>query len=143
LHVRRRNRPGDGREGVSVIVAVTGGTGFLGQRLVRQLLEQGTEVRCLVRAGSDQVALRRDLSHEAGSRLRTFTGSLERPDTYRSALAGCDVLYHVAAALKGSVPALFLSNVVGTRQLIEHANRAGVQRMVLVSSLAVHGVSRL
>ena len=41
-----------------MIAVVTGGTGFLGQRLVRQLLERGAEVRCLVRPGSDHEALR-------------------------------------------------------------------------------------
>jgi nucleoside-diphosphate-sugar epimerase len=126
-----------------MIAVVTGGTGFLGKRLVRQLLEQGHEVRCLVRAGSDQAALRRDLPSDQSARLTTFAGCLERPDGFGSSLHGCDVLYHVAAGLKGSVPALFLSNVVGTRGLIAQANRAGVGRLVLVSSLAVHGVGPL
>jgi nucleoside-diphosphate-sugar epimerase len=126
-----------------VIAVVTGGTGFLGRRLVHQLLESGAEVRCLVRASSDRSALQHGLSDERAARLSTFTGSLERPESFRSALVGGTVLFHVAAALKGSVPALFLSNVVGTRHLIENANRANVHRLVLVSSLAVHGVGHL
>src|SRR5262249_27113160 len=69
--------------------------------------------------------------------------TLERPDSCRRALEGSDVLFHVAAALRGGVPALFLSNVVGTRGLIEQAHGAGIGRMVLVSSIAVHGVSHL
>ena len=126
-----------------MIAVVTGGTGFLGSRLVRQLLQRGAEVRCLVRAGSDVAALRRSLPADCAGRLTTFPGSLERPETWGQALAGCDTLYHVAAALRGSVPALFLSNVVGTRQLIEEARRFEVGRLVLVSSIAVHGVGHL
>jgi nucleoside-diphosphate-sugar epimerase len=126
-----------------MIAAVTGATGFLGGRLVRQLLEAGAEVRCLVRPGSDRAALRQGLAPAAARRLTTFAGSLERPEAYAAALRGSDVLYHAAAALRGSVPALFLSNVVGTRGLIEQAGRAGVRRLVLVSSIAVHGVGAL
>jgi nucleoside-diphosphate-sugar epimerase len=111
--------------------------------LVRQLLESGAEVRCLARAGSDQASLRRSLPPEHAARLTAHKGSLERPESYRPALEGCDVLFHSAAALRGSVPALFLSNVVGTRGLIEQAGRAGVRRLVMVSSIAVHGVSGL
>jgi nucleoside-diphosphate-sugar epimerase len=122
-----------------MIAAVTGGTGFLGRRLVRQLLEQGGEVRCLVRAGSNTAGL----GWAPGDCPAVATGSLERPESYRPALAGCDTLFHVAAALKGSVAGLFLSNVVGTRRLLEEAARAGVSRVVLVSSIAVYGVARL
>lgn len=115
---------------------VTGGTGFLGSRLVRRLVDGGVQVRCLVRAGSDVPAA-------IAGRVTTVTGSLDRPDAWASALEGCDTLYHIAAALRGSVPALFLSNVVGTRQLLYEARRFHVGRVVLVSSLAVHGVGHL
>src|SRR5262249_28184836 len=116
---------------------------FLGQRLVRQLLELGAEVRCLVRPGSDAGGIRRHLAANQAGRLTTFAGALERPESARPALADCDVLFHVASGLRGSVPGLFLSNVVGTRGLMAEAGRAGVGRFVLVSSIAVHDVGRM
>jgi nucleoside-diphosphate-sugar epimerase len=122
---------------------VTGVTGFLGRRLVRQLLGEAVSVRGLVRTNSDRTVLGDLASHARGGRLEFWEGSLGRVDAHCGVAEGCDVVYHLASALQGSTAALFLTNVVATRGLIAAAGRAGVRRFVLVSSLGVYGTSHL
>ncbi len=123
-------------------VMVTGGTGFLGKSLVRQLLAAGIDTRCLVRPTSDVRPLEEASAGGAG-RLELCRGDLGRPRSCAEALDGCDTVYHVAAEVSGATAVLFLGNVVATRTLMEQALRAGVKRFVLVSSLAVYGTAHL
>jgi len=122
---------------------VTGGSGFLGQRIVARLLARGDEVVCLLRNGSDASPLWRSLQVGASGHLEVARGTLEQPDTYRDALAGCTVIYHTASASRGAVPVLFLTNVVAARALLGAARDAGVRRFVLVSSIGVYGAGVL
>ncbi len=124
---------------------VTGAAGFLGQRLVRRLLGQDAVVRCLVRAGHDVESFRRDVRPDGprSGRLEVCEGSLGRPESFAGALEGCDVIYHVAAAMGGGTAGLFLNNVVATRELLRRCSAARAGRFVLVSSLAVYGTSDL
>ncbi|MFQ5477327.1 MAG: NAD-dependent epimerase/dehydratase family protein [Candidatus Binatia bacterium] len=115
---------------------VTGGTGFLGGRVVAGLLERGAEVIALVRHGSDGSAL-----EAAGVELvRGELGELEPPF---SAVESCDVVFHCGARVEtgGAWPCFHKTNVLGTKQLMELAFRAGVSRFVHVSSLGIFGVS--
>jgi nucleoside-diphosphate-sugar epimerase len=121
---------------------VTGGTGFLGRRLVTRLLAAGERVRCLVRPTTDASHLWNDAPAEARRRLEFVEGHLTSPGSYQDALVGCDRLFHLAAEMRGAVAVLFLTNVVGTRQLFAAAARGGVRHVVLVSSLAVYGGCR-
>src|SRR5262249_24457436 len=150
----RRRRAGrrdgeDGRRwaaglgGICMTILVTGGTGFLGQRLLRQLLAEGRTVRCFVRPSSDVEPLRRAADAAPLGRLEVFEGSLGRPDSCAAAVAGCDTVFHVAAALRGAPAVLFMNNVVATRTLIDAALHERVGRFVLVSSLAVYGTAKL
>jgi nucleoside-diphosphate-sugar epimerase len=122
---------------------VTGATGFLGTSLVRQLLAGGHDVRCLVRPSSDVAGLHRAAAEDGVARLEIHAGNLGRLGSCREAAEGCDVVYHVAACMRGATAVLFLNNVVATRTLIEAALGAGVPRFVLVSSLAVYGTGHL
>jgi nucleoside-diphosphate-sugar epimerase len=121
---------------------VTGGTGFLGRRLVEQLLDHGEVVRCLVRPASHTEPLEKAADARPG-RLELWRGTLGRVESYAAALKSCDVVYHVAAEMRGTTPVLFLGNVVATRQLLAAVSAAGVGRFVLVSSLAVYGTAHL
>ncbi|MCC7410988.1 MAG: NAD-dependent epimerase/dehydratase family protein [Gammaproteobacteria bacterium] len=116
---------------------VTGGTGFVGSAVVRELLAHGHEVRVLVRPGSD----RRNL---AGLDVAIAEGDLREPATVRRAVQGCRALFHVAAdyRLWSPRPAdLYESNVEGSRQLLLAAADAGVARVVYTSSVATLGIN--
>jgi nucleoside-diphosphate-sugar epimerase len=124
-------------------IAVTGGTGFLGSRVVAELLARGHHVRCLIRSARKGAELSRRLPPELRSRLQLVQGTLERVDSCRDVLAHCETVVHVAAPLTGSVASLFASGVIPTRVLANAAADQGMRRFVLVSSLAVYGSQNL
>ena len=115
---------------------VTGATGFVGANVVRALLAKGFDVKALVRRGSD----RRNVD---GLPIHKVEGDLSNIDNLTSALPGCDALFHVAARYslwRSESEELFRSNVQGTRNILDAADRAGVSRIVYTSSVAAIGV---
>jgi len=116
---------------------VTGGQGFVGSHLCARLVEQGHRVRVLARPSSD-------LGNLTGVDVEVVRGDVTEPASLPSAVAGCDVIFHLAGALKGlREQDLFRVNADGTRNLVAAA--AGAQprpsRFVYVSSLAAAGPS--
>jgi hopanoid-associated sugar epimerase len=114
---------------------VTGASGHVGANLVRELLARGVEVRALVRADSDNSSL-------DGLDLEQVPGDLRDPASLARALAGCDRMYHLAAFVSlrpGAQQEVFDVNVVGTRNVLEAAERAGVTRSVFCSSFGAVG----
>jgi dihydroflavonol-4-reductase len=114
---------------------VTGATGFLGSHVARQLRAKGADLRLLVRACSrtDNIA---DLPAER------VVGDLRDRDSLRRGMAGCDVVFHVAAdyrlwAVDGRE--LYESNVEGTRNVLDAARDSGIRRVVYTSSVATMG----
>jgi nucleoside-diphosphate-sugar epimerase len=125
-------------------IFLTGGTGFLGKRLVPQLLAQGHNVRCLARPGSDTAALRVvAASLPGGGRLTFVPGNLDRPESFIPALECGDTFIHAAASMAGGTAVLFLNNVVATRRLLDRICGLRLRRFVLISSIGVYGTSRL
>jgi dihydroflavonol-4-reductase len=117
---------------------ITGATGFVGSAVVRQLIKAGHSVRALIRAGSD-------LRNLAGLELETVTGDLTDSPSLDRALAGCSILFHVAADYRLWVPRpkeIYDVNVTGTRNIMAAAARAGVSRIVYTSSVATLGLIR-
>jgi dihydroflavonol-4-reductase len=115
---------------------VTGATGFVGAAVARVLVNSGQQVRVLARPGSD----RRNLE---GLPVEIAEGSLDAPQTLAAAVKDCRYLFHVAADYRLWVPdpeAMFRVNVEGTRQLMQAALAAGVERIVYTSSVAVLGI---
>ncbi len=113
---------------------VTGATGFIGWHVARKLLEQGERIRLLVRDAARVREL--DGAEITVGDLRD-TGSLER------AVAGCGVVYHLAAdyRLWARRPAeLYETNVEGTRRLLAAAEKAGVERVVYTSTVGCIGI---
>jgi dihydroflavonol-4-reductase len=112
---------------------VTGASGFLGYHVARLLVERGHTVRALVRPSSRI----RDLEVEP------VLGDLRDPDSIVRAVAGCGLVFHVAAdyRLWAADPSeLYRSNVDGTRHVLEAACRAGVDRVVYTSTVGCIGV---
>ncbi|MCC7500002.1 MAG: NAD-dependent epimerase/dehydratase family protein [Bryobacterales bacterium] len=114
-------------------ILVTGASGFLGWHVARSLLENGWPVRALVRPTSSI----RELEVERA------TGDLRDPDSLRRAVNGCKVVFHVAADYRlwaRNPDELYRSNVDGTRNLLECARQAGVERVVYTSTVGCIGV---
>jgi dihydroflavonol-4-reductase len=116
---------------------VTGGAGFIGSAVVRQLLARGRRVRVLVEPGGDRRAL-------DGLAVEIVEGSVLDRGVVTHAMADCDVLYHLAAIYKLWMPDathLWDVNVEGTTQVMLCARRAGVRRIVYTSSTVAIGLS--
>jgi dihydroflavonol-4-reductase len=115
---------------------VTGATGFVGSAVARALLRQGFPVRVLARPNSD----RRNL---ASLPVEIAEGTMEDAGSLARAVDGCRYLYHVAADYRIWVrdPApMFRANVEGTRDLLNAALAAGIERVVYTSSVATLGL---
>jgi nucleoside-diphosphate-sugar epimerase len=114
---------------------VTGGQGFVGSHLCARLVAEGHRVRVLARPASD-------LRNIAALELEVVRGDVTEPVSLPAAVAGCDVVFHVAGALKGlREQDLFRVNAEGTRNLLAAAAQARPSRFVYVSSLAAAGPS--
>ncbi len=114
---------------------VTGASGFIGWHVARMLVEAGHRVRALVRPGS----LVREIEVE------TVTGDLRDKDSLQRAAAGCGLIFHVAAdyRLWAAEPEdMYRTNVEGTKNLLEAAREAHVDRVVYTSTVGCIGVPR-
>ncbi len=111
-------------------VIVTGGTGFLGKRLIAALRAQGHSVSALARSRASAEALRR-LGAEP------VTGDLDRPR--KLALPPSDAIVHAAAyfRLAGPRRPYFRTNVEGTRALIAAARKANIRALIAIGAAAV------
>ena len=115
---------------------ISGGTGFIGANLVRLLLNQGYDIRVLVRDNS-----RLDVLENL--ELEIVRGNLNDPELYKK-IQGCQVLFHVAAHYslwQKDRQSLYESNVLGTRNILQAAQQAKVDRVVYTSSVAAIGVN--
>jgi dihydroflavonol-4-reductase len=113
---------------------VTGATGFVGWHVARKLLDRGQKVRALAR-NPERL---RELEG-----VEPVKGDLQDRTSLYRAVAGCEVVYHVAAdyRLWTKQPAeMFRTNVEGTRGLLEAARNEGVERVVYTSTVGCIGV---
>jgi dihydroflavonol-4-reductase len=116
-------------------VFLTGATGFVGSHVARAFAARGARLRLLIRSSSR-------LDNLEGLPAETVTGDLRNPDSFRSALADCEVLVHVAADYRLWVrdpQVMYAANVDGTRNLLALAREVGVARVVYTSSVATMG----
>jgi uncharacterized protein YbjT (DUF2867 family) len=111
-----------------VKVLVTGGTGFVGPKVVQALLTQGHEVRALVRRPERAAQL-------AAWGAELVTGDVTDPASLRTAVDGCTHVVHLVAILKGSPSDFQRVMTQGTSNVITAAKDAQVERVVLMSAL--------
>lgn len=112
---------------------VTGGSGFVGGRLITHLLERGWTVRALARSAESEAQVR-------ALGATSVKGSLSDERALRGAMSGCEVVFHVAAHFKlwGKQALFDQVNVDGTRNVVNAAAAtASVRRVVAVSAAAV------
>ena len=111
---------------IKPLIAVTGGTGFVGRHVIKALLENGHKVKALARS-PEKLA---DLSHE---NLELFKGGLGEND--RAFVKDADIVLHMAGLIKARTLAEIMAvNRDATREIARAADEAGIKRLVLLSS---------
>jgi uncharacterized protein YbjT (DUF2867 family) len=110
------------------MLLLTGATGLVGSALLRRLVAEGAQVRCLVRDPRKLGAQR--------VRVQIALGDLTDPPSFRNALRGVRTVVHLAASIRdqpqGSIEEL---NGIATWRMVQAAERAGVERFVFFSVL--------
>jgi dihydroflavonol-4-reductase len=126
-------------------VLVTGGSGYIAGFLVRQLLAQGWHVHTTVRSRAREAEIRRLLATDT-SRLRFFEAGLGADAGWADAVAGCSHVAHLASPLPRGVPKnadeLIVPARDGALRVLRAARAAGVQRVVMTSSVAAIAYGR-
>ena len=118
-------------------VLVTGGTGFVGSYVLRELSARGHRVHAIARSARKAARLSDHIE-------RLVVGSLDDPRALAQAVAGVDAIVHVAGTTSGSLERLWQVNVQGTAGVLQAAARGAgqLERFVYVSSIAAAGPSR-
>ncbi|MDQ6805349.1 MAG: aminotransferase class III-fold pyridoxal phosphate-dependent enzyme [Actinomycetota bacterium] len=116
------------------VCLITGATGFIGGHLAQRLLEEGHQVRCLVRGSSDTTLLD-DLGAELAVGDLTSARSLTR------ATEGCRYVFHCGALVSDWATAQEIARIndSGTRNLLEASVAASVERFIHFSTTDVYG----
>ena len=115
------------------LVLVTGARGFVGWHVAAALLDAGAKVRGLTRSSKAPVP-----GIDPG--IDWFKGDLSRPDTLTKALTNCRFLFHVAADhryARSDPESIHRSNVEGTKNILDAAWKAGVEKVVYTSTSGI------
>jgi dihydroflavonol-4-reductase len=116
---------------------VTGAAGFIGSHVVRELLGEGVEVRCLVRPGEGTANLE-------GLDVQAVTGDILDRGALREAVRGVDTVFHLAAIYAiwmRDWSRIYEVNIQGSRNVLRECRDAGVARVVYTSSIAALGTA--
>lgn len=113
-------------------ILVTGMTGTLGSRVAQRVLEEAHEVRGLYRSNEQ-------MTHHALTGVIPVIGELGNPTSLVTALQGVDLLIHCAAYLGDDPDLAEEANVTGVKHLADAATKAGVKRIIHISTTSVYG----
>ena len=118
-------------------VLVMGASGFLGSHVVKELVAAGRDVRIMVRASSNTIAI----DHLQVERV---VGDISDGDALASAMVGCDSLFYCVvdtrAWLRDPAP-LYQTNVDGLRRVMDIALDSGIKRFVFTSTFGTIGIN--
>jgi nucleoside-diphosphate-sugar epimerase len=118
------------------MILVTGGTGFIGQVLIRQLVSSGRQVRILIRPSKLSPVLPR------GVPMEIAVSSLKDERGLRAAMKGVEVVYHlVGMERRGNRADLLSVDIQGTQAVVEAAAEVGVSRLFYLSHLGADRAS--
>ena len=113
------------------MILVTGGTGFVGPKIVHELRAEDRPVRCLVRDPDRAHAL-------ASWGCELAQGDVTDPESIGRAVEGCEVVVHLVAIIQGKPEQFERVMVQGTRNVVEAAKTSGTRRFVLMSALGTN-----
>jgi farnesol dehydrogenase len=116
-------------------IFVTGATGFIGTKLVNELIRQGHTVHALTRAKSNLDGL----NHE---RIILVQGDITDSNSIAAAMKGCSHVFHLAAYAKNWAPdpkIFYNQNVIGMQNVFKAARQNGIQRIVWTSTIVTFG----
>jgi dihydroflavonol-4-reductase len=120
-------------------IFVTGGNGFIGSHVVRNLVARGDELRCLVRETSDT-------SRIDQYEWERFVGDVRDPESMREGVRGCDAVIHLASPSSwNDIDSPHMAAIVedGTQNVLDAAYDEGNIRVVYCSSvIAINGTDR-
>jgi NADH dehydrogenase len=117
------------------VILVTGGTGFIGPKVVHALRAEDRDVRCLVRKPDKAGTLK-------AWDCEVVRGDVTDPESLRRAAEGCDAVVHLVSIIAGSRSDFQRVMTEGTQNLVAAAHGAGVRRFVLMSALGVSEQTR-
>jgi len=129
-------------------VLVTGADGFIGSHLVEELIRQGYKVKAFCYYNSfNSWGWLDSFPKEILDQIEIFTGDVRDPNGVRTAMKGCDIVYHLAALI--AIPYSYHSpdsyvdtNVKGTLNIIQAARDFGVERVLVTSTSEIYGTAQ-
>lgn len=129
-------------------ILVTGADGFIGSHLVESLIDSGHQVKAFVYYNSfNSWGWLDALPKEKLAKIEIFTGDVRDPNGVRTAMQGCDVVFHLAALI--AIPYSYHSpdsyvdtNIKGTLNIIQAARDLKVKRVLVTSTSEVYGTAQ-
>jgi len=129
-------------------ILVTGADGFIGSHLTEELIKQGYDVRAFVYYNSfNSWGWLDSLSQKTKDKIEIFSGDIRDPNGVRTAMEGCDTVFHLAALI--AIPFSYHSpdsyvdtNIKGTLNVLQSAKLFGTKRIIVTSTSEVYGTAQ-